>query len=319
MSVRHWPTVTVAVPVLNEALHIGRCLQAIEAQTYPGPLEVLVVDGGSTDETRARVAGRRPGIRLLENRRRVQSAALNIALAQARGEIIVRVDGHCVIAPDYVQRCVDALERTGAAIVGGAMHPVGDGWRARGIAAAMMSPIGAGPARFHVGGESGWVDTVYLGAFRTALARRVGGYREDWITNEDAEFAIRMRPHGGVWFDNTIRSTYTPRSSIRSVAHQFYRYGAGRARTVRCHPRALAPRQLVAPLLVGSVLSPFRRPVMLAYGTLLAAVGGHQLTRDAKSSPWMVMTLPAMHFAWGLGFLRGLSMGLFRRSDGAMP
>lgn len=301
------PTVTVAIPVLNEEIHIERCLDAVAAQTYPGVVEILVVDGGSTDGTRDIVARGNGPVRLIANPRRIQAAALNRALAEASGEVCVRVDGHCVIGPDYVTRCVEALHRTGAAMVGGAMTPLAQGWLPRGIAAAMTSPLGAGPARFHVGGPSGWVDTVYLGAYRTELAREVGGYREDVGVNEDSEFAIRMRPHGGIWFDGSIRSTYTPRSSLRGVVRQFYRYGRSRAATVRRHPGALAPRQLAAPLLVASLATPLRRVALAGYAAVLVAACFRELRRDPKASPGLVLALPAMHLPWGVGFLRGLA------------
>lgn len=299
-------TVTVAIPVLNEAAHIDRTLDAVAAQTYARIIEVLVVDGGSTDDTRTLVKRRGGNVRLLDNPRRIQAAALNIALAEARGDVFVRVDGHCVIAADYVQRCVETLAETGAAMVGGAMTPVADAWLSRGIAAAMTSPVGAGPARFHVGGESAWVDTVYLGAYRTAVARTVGGYREDVGVNEDSEFAIRVRREGGVRFEPSIRSTYTPRSSLRAVVRQFYRYGRSRAATVRLHPADIAPRQLVAPLLVFGLLTPWRRHVGAAYAAVVVATGVRQVARDPRASLGLSLALPAMHLPWGLGFLRGL-------------
>ena len=145
-----------------------------------------MVDGRSTDDTRARATGY-PRVRVLDNPARMQSAALNIGLHNAVGDIIVRVDGHCVIEPDYVARCVEALEQTGAAMVGGAMAPDASTPVQEGIAAAMASRFGAGPARFHVGGDPGWVDTVYLGAYRRAAALAIGGYATDVGVNEDAE------------------------------------------------------------------------------------------------------------------------------------
>ena len=307
------PTVTVAIPVLNEEHHIDACLDAVAAQTYPGIVEVLVVDGGSTDTTRALVLARDGDVRLLHNPRRIQAAALNVALAEAAGDITVRVDGHCIIAPDYVARCVEALEETGAAMVGGAMTPQGSGWLQEGIAAAMTSPAGVGPARFHVGGQPGWVDTVYLGAYPTALARRVGGYQEDVGVNEDAELAFRMQPHGGIWFDPAIRSTYAPRASIRAVVRQFYRYGRSRAATVRRHPDALAPRQLAAPLLLLGLVSPWRKPVAAAYGAVVLAAAGRQLARRPRSAAGFTLALPAMHLPWAAGFLAGVVRGRYDR------
>lgn len=299
------PTVTVAIPTYQEEAHLGACLDAVAAQTYPAIVEVLVVDGGSTDGTRAVAAGR-PGVRVVDNPRRIQAAALNVALAQACGDVLVRVDGHCVIAPDYVARCVEALQRTGAAMVGGAMRPAAAGWLGRGIAAAMCSPVGAGPARFHRGGPPGWVDTVYLGAYRVATARAAGGYAEDVGVNEDAELAVRMSALGGVYFDPDIRSTYTPRTTLRAVARQFHRYGRSRAATVRRHPRSLSARQLAAPVLVLALLSPARRPVAALYAAVTLAAGLHQAGRARDAAAGFTLVLPAMHLSWGVGFLRGL-------------
>lgn len=300
------PTVTVTVPVLNEAAHIERCLGAVDRQTHPGIVEVLVVDGGSTDDT-VRLAQRHARVRVVVNPHRIQSAALNLALAQAAGEVFVRVDGHCEIAPDYVASCVSALERTGASMVGGAMVPsAGGGLLQRGIAAAMASWLGAGPARFHVGGTPGPVDTVYLGAYRTADAQAVGGYAEDQPVNEDAELAQRMRPRGPVWFDPNIRSTYVPRSTIPALGRQFWRYGQGRAVTVRKHPASLSPRHLVGPVLVLGLLSPWWRKVLAGYLAVVGAGAVHEARSDPTAAPGFAASLPTMHLLWGAGFLLGL-------------
>jgi glycosyltransferase involved in cell wall biosynthesis len=299
------PTVTVAVPVLNEARHIEACLRSIAAQTYPDIVEILVVDGGSDDDTRD-LAGAFPNVKVLRNPDRIQAAALNIALSEAAGDVIVRVDSHCRLAPDYVERCVQALEVTGAAMVGGAMRPVGEGWVGNGIAAALTSRLGAGPAHFHTGGNSGYVDTVYLGAFRRELAREVGGYAADMAINEDAEFAIRMRPHGGIWFEPSILSSYTPRQDLTRLGRQFFRYGRGRAVTVRRHPHSLAGRQLAAPLLVLSLLTPWRQAVAVAYATLVGARALLELRRSPRAVAGLLVAIPTMHLPWGVGFLLGL-------------
>jgi glycosyltransferase involved in cell wall biosynthesis len=301
-------TVTVALPVLDEERHLGAALASIASQTYPFIMEVLVVDGGSRDRTRE-VARSYPHlrVRVLDNPRRIQAAALNIALREARGEVFVRVDGHCVLEPDYVERCVDALASSGAALVGGGMTPEADGHAQRGIAAAMASRYGAGPARFHTGGPAGWVDTVYLGAFPTHLARHVGGYAEDVGVNEDAELAIRLGRLGGVWYDPTIRSRYAPRSDVRALARQFFRYGRSRALTVRRHPKSLRPRQLVAPALVLALASPRRRRVVAVYLAGVAARVAVETAHDRRCAPAFALSLPVMHVSWGAGFLAGLT------------
>jgi succinoglycan biosynthesis protein ExoA len=310
------PDVTVIIPTYREQQHIEACLAAIARQTSPRIVEVLVVDGRSDDRTRELALA--AGATVLDNPHRIQAAALNIALEAAKGDVVVRVDGHCLIADDYVERCLEALERTGAAMVGGAMTPVAATPTQRAVAAAMSSPLGAGPARFHVGGRAGWVDTVYLGAYRTADALAVGGYAPDQRFNEDAEFAHRLSARGGIWFDPTIRSTYNPRATVRAVSRQFFRYGTGRAMTARRHPRSLAPRQLVAPALVVSMVLPTRRIVVPVYALV---VGGeilrHRSTLGAAAAR-LAVVLPAMHVSWGVGMLTGL-VGRRRTGTEAHP
>jgi len=305
------PTVSVCIPTLNEEAHIEDCLRAIEHQTYPNIVEVFVIDGGSTDRTRE-LAAAHAGVVVLDNPRRIQAAALNIGLARASGEIFVRVDAHCVVAPDYVARCVEALARTDAAVVGGMMVPRAQGGLQRGIAEAMASRLGAGPARFHVGGPPGWVDTVYLGAFRTSLGRCLGGYDERVLVNEDAEFAFRASRCGGVWFDPSIRATYRPRPGLRALARQFHRYGRGRARTVVKHPASLRPRQLVAPALLVGLLSPKRRTVATAYAVLVAGRAIEAARRGGDVAAGVALALPTMHVSWATGFVAELAYQIVR-------
>jgi glycosyltransferase involved in cell wall biosynthesis len=307
--VSHQPTVSVVVPTYNEEHHLTATLESVTRQTYGNIVEVLVADGRSEDATRV-VAQQFPGVRVLDNPARLQSAGLNVAIAAARGEIIVRVDGHCVLDDDYVERCVDALDRTGAAMVGGAMTAAPEVTRSgalpRGIARAMGSRFGAGPARFHVGGPAGWADTVYLGAYRTADARAVGGYATDVGVNEDSEFAIRMGRRGGVWFEPAIRSSYVPRASLGAVSRQFFRYGRSRVRTTMRHPQELRMRQLVAPALVVGLCSPQRRTVAALYAATVLAVAAKETAGERDTLLPFLATLPAMHLSWGAGFLVGL-------------
>jgi len=303
------PTVSVVIPTYNEEAHLARTLESIGRQTYRGIVEVLVADGQSTDETRM-IARRFSSVEVVDNPGRIQSAGLNCALARVRGDIVVRVDGHCVLADDYIERCVEALAETGAAMVGGGMTPTptekGGASVQRGIAAAMASRVGAGPARFHVGGPAGWVDTVYLGAYRAADARAIGGYAEDVGVNEDAEFAMRMRRRGGIWYDPEIRSTYVPRASYRALTKQFFRYGRSRVQTLQRHPDQVKLRQLAAPALVLGLLSTRRRPVAATYGALVLARASYELGRDPEGAAALAVALPVMHLSWGVGFLYGL-------------
>ncbi len=297
-------SVTVAVPVLDEVDDLGGCLDAIAAQDHAGAIEIVVVDGGSTDGS-VELARSRADVRVVDNPGRYQSTGLNIALRQATGDVFVRVDARTVIEPTYVARCVEALDRTGAAMVGGAQRAVGTTTWGRAVASVYDTVLGSGGARYRDGGASGWVDTVYLGAYRTDLAAEVGGYDEGRRVNEDAEFALRMRPYGGVWLDAGIRSTYRPRGSLRGLARQQFRYGQGRLATSVRH-RDVSPRQLVAPGLVVGLLSPWRRPVAVAYGGALVASGVRSARSDPATGVRVPVVLAVMHLSWGFGFLTGL-------------
>jgi len=303
--------VTVVIPTLNEESMLGACLEAVARQTDSRIIETLVIDGGSTDHTREIAASTR-GVTLLDNPRRVQATALSIGVERAHGDVVVRVDAHCLIADDYVERCVAALEASGAAMVGGAIDPaIGGGPLQRGIGVAMRSVLGVGTARFHrPGAPAGWVDTVYLGAYWTSTAREVGGYDERFHPNEDAEFAWRMRAVGGIWFDPAIRSRYTPRATVTAVGRQFFRYGWGRARTVSRHPRSLRVRQLAAPLLVLGLASPWRARVAFAYGVVIVGRCMLVAPSDPEGAAALGLVFPVMHLAWGTGFLAGLANGI---------
>ena len=276
-------TVSIILPVLNEAAQLRRCLDSVESQSYPSIIEVIVADGGSTDETRS-VAATFEKVVIVDNPRRIRPAGLNTAIAAVAGEVIVRVDARTALESDYVERCVHALECSGAAIVGGQMrYEAADARRARGIVAAMTSRLGAGPAAFRrEGGEARFVDTVYLGAFRTETIKKMGCYDEWSGGNEDAELAWRAQDYGGVYLDPAIKSLYLGREGLNALARQFYRYGHNRARTIRKHPRSLSYRQLAVPALFVGLLSPWRRKVFAAYVLAVAARGvrGLRATRQ---------------------------------------
>jgi succinoglycan biosynthesis protein ExoA len=182
MSAENYPFVTVIMPVYNEEAFIARSLGAVLAQDYPPErFEILVVDGMSQDATR-RVVQSLPNaqrVRIIDNPQRLQAAAMNIALPYAKGEVIVRVDGHTIIAPDYLRACVRALQNTGAWNVGGGMHPVGETPMGKAIAAASRSAF-AVPTAFHVSQQPAYTDTVYMGAWWRWALERVGGFRSEF-------------------------------------------------------------------------------------------------------------------------------------------
>lgn len=316
------PLVTVIMPIRNEEAFIARSLGAVLRQDYPADrLEILIADGQSEDQTRAviRALPESERVQIIDNPRRRQAFGLNLALRRARGEIIARVDGHTVIAPDYIRHCVHALRETGAVNVGGRMEPHGDTRIGRAIAAAGASRFGV-PTAFHVSGRPQFTDTVYLGAWPREALIAAGGFDERLRVNEDYELNYRLRQAGGrIFLSPDIRSTYYGRQTLGALARQYATYGWDRTNTLRLHPGSLKPRQLVAPMFVaalvmGAALSPLGvapRLALLALLALYALADGAASALVARRAGWDLFAIaPAvfatMHVAWGLGFWVGI-------------
>lgn len=324
-----FPLVSILLPVRNEAAFIERCLGAVLAQDYPADrLEILVADGESDDGTpgiiRAMPGGER--VRIVPNPARIQAAGLNLLIREAKGDVLVRVDGHTIIAPDYVRACADALRETGAWNVGGPMLATGTTPMGRAIAAAGASPF-AVPSAFHTSQRAAFTDTVYLGAWPRWVFERVGGYNEAFAVNEDYELNVRIRQAGGrIYLTPAIRSTYYGRQTPGALARQYWRYGQSKIKTLKAHPGSLRPRQLAAPALVaalalGGPLALVSRPIRVLFALLVIAYTTANLLaslRVASRSGWgFFPRLPAvfatMHFSWGAGFWAGLGRSLLAR------
>jgi succinoglycan biosynthesis protein ExoA len=315
------PVVTIAIPCFNEERYIEACLDDVFAQDYPAAsIEVLIGDGMSTDRTRAILAGiatRRPGrIRVIDNPRKLQAVAMNAMIEEARGEVIIRMDVHARYAADYVRQCVGVLEETGAANVGGAQRARPETWFQRALCAALDSPVAVGGARYRSADAEGFVDTVFLGAFRKRMIESVGGYDPRAITNEDAELNQRILGAGGkIYLSKKIVVHYAPRDSFRSLSRQYYRYGQGRARTLLKHKRFPTPRPAIPFLMVAGAaalllkrswrpLAPF---AFGAYGAL-AVVEALRVSRRHgwTLAPAVAAIFPVLHLSHGIGFGVGL-------------
>jgi succinoglycan biosynthesis protein ExoA len=227
--------VSVVIPTLEEEGDIAGCIAAVGAQDYPlGAIEVIVVDGCSTDATvAAAVAAAAPfafaAFKTVDSPRRRTSISLNLGLAQAEGTYLVRVDARARIPADYVRRCVEVLRaEPTVGVVGGAQVPrARSGALAdRGIARALDNRLATGLSRYRRSTRSGPADTVWMGSFRTAEVRALGGWSEDVALNEDWELNQRVRSSGAVvWFVGDLASGYLPRTSYRRLAQQYFAFG----------------------------------------------------------------------------------------------
>jgi succinoglycan biosynthesis protein ExoA len=329
--------VSVVIPMRNEAGSIGTLLDGVLGQDYPADrLEILVVDGDSSDDSAAvvaRYAARDPRVRLLHNPRRIVPTALNIAIRAARGDVICRIDGHTRIAPDYVRVGVDTLQRTGADNVGGPMHAVGGGWFGDAVAAATSSRFGIG-SYFHFGTAEREVDTVYLGMWPRDVFERVGLFDEELVRNQDDEFNYRLRKAGGrIVLTPAMRSWYQNRQSVAGLVRQYYQYGQWKVRVLQKHPRQMSWRHFVPPLFVaglgaltalGAVASTAAHGAEILFAAYVAAVlcaaVRARTSGGVRGRLATALAFACLHLAWGAGFLHGLITFADRwRSGDTMP
>ena len=322
---RALPFVTVVMPIRNEAAFIARSLDAVLAQDYPRDrMEVIVADGMSTDSTREIVRAyqsRHPELRLIDNHGKIVPTGLNAAIAQARGEIIARVDGHCEIARDYVRRCVEHLQNDGVGGVGGIVETVSETAMGRIIAVAMASPFGVGDSAFRtVRNRTMLVDNVAFTAYRRAIMERAGPFDEELACNEDDEYNYRLRKMGEkILLAADIHSRYYSRSSLRALWRQYFRYGCWKVRVMQKHPHQMCPRQFVPPLFVATLLGALLLALLYPFGWVLLALatGSYVLASlvvsvwTARKSGWryaflLPLVFATLHLSFGLGFLVGL-------------
>lgn len=190
------PLVSVVIPTFNQARWLGEAIDSALAQTY-APLEVVVVDNGSTDSTPRVIAEYGDRIRSVHQDNRGPSSARNLGVQTANGEYVVFLDGDDVLHATCAERRVALLRESGAAIAVGAFHIVRADrqrlWQ-EGL------PLGEGPVSTATmcvtmyGPTCGM--TVHKGSHE-----QVGGFDEGFRIAEDSDYAIRLTAHGGAVYD----------------------------------------------------------------------------------------------------------------------
>ncbi|MEE4488818.1 glycosyltransferase family 2 protein [Streptomyces sp. BE230] len=317
MSAAQHPAVSVIMPVLNEERHLRNSVRHILEQEYAGEMEVVIALGPSTDRTdeiAAELVAEDPRVQTVPNPTGRTPAALNAAIKASRHPVVVRVDGHGMLSPNYIATAVRLLEETGAQNVGGIMHAEGENAWEDAVAAAMTSKIGVGNAAFHTGGEAGPAETVFLGVFRREALEQADGYNIEFIRAQDWELNFRIREAGGlIWFSPELRVQYRPRPSVRALAKQYKDYGRWRHVVARYHPGSINLRYLAPPtavvaiaagLVVGAAVTPWALVVPAGYVAAIVAgslPAGKGLSLKARAQ--IPVALATMHMSWGYGFL----------------
>ena len=317
--------VSIVIPVRNEVRYIPRCLQAISDQDYPSDrIEVLIADGMSDDGTfellqewAAQAANRH----VFQNPGKIVPTGLNILIPKTKGEVVIRVDGHCVIAPDYISNCVRHLHQDQVDGVGGPMRSIGEDIISQVTALAMSSKFGVGNSSFRTEtGQTKLADTVPFPAYTRAIIKKVGLYDEELVRNQDDEYNYRIREAGGkILLAEDVSSEYYSRGSLKKLWKQYFQYGFWKVRVLQKHPRQMSLRQFVPLGFVLALIMTLFLSFLAPWGwkALLALVGVYLLVnlsasvitaagQGFKTFLLLPLAFAIIHLSYGLGFLVGL-------------
>jgi len=335
--------VSVLVASRNEKAQIAACLESILANDYPPDrLEVLVIDGMSTDGTRdvvEELSRKHSSIRLLDNAKRTAAAAFNIGVEESLGEIVLIMSAHARYSGDYVSACVRHLEESGADDVGGSMITVPESGSvaARGIAAVLSHPFGVGNAQFRLQPAGPiWTDTVFGGCYRKGVFSKIGSFDERLVRGWDMDFNNRLRKGGGrILLVPSIRVWYVPKGGLRGFLLQNLRDGFWALRAIAVSGRSFrlrhfVPAAFVSAVALGGALSLAWRPArwtLAAIGSAylaLAFASGIQLAfreRDARLGFLAPALFALRHFSYGIGSVAGFvrSLASPRRRSSLQP
>lgn len=312
------PRVSVVIPCRNEVRHIEACVTSALRQNPPeGGFEVLLADGMSHDGTRellkrlgvdgdsspSPVNGSEPNrtqpdVILIDNPGLLVPSGLNVAIRAARGRTIVRMDAHTEYAPDYLIRCLETLERTGADNVGGPARTKADTYIGKAVAAAYHSRFSAGGALFHNPDYEGYVDTVTYGCWPREAFERYGYFDEELARNQDDEHNLRIVRGGGKIYQNPrIQSWYRPRNSLAALFKQYAQYGYWKVRVIQKHRLPGSWRHLVPAVFLFALM-------VLGLSSLAGLVWhvaqGHNAGHRGLGGDWALLPLVPLLFMTGL-------------------
>ena len=293
------------------------------AQDYPMErMEIIISDGMSDDGTReiiSEIQKQYSNIKMIDNPKKIVAAGLNQAIREARGEVIVRVDGHTLIAKDYVRQCVEALKDSKWDVVGGPIVTVGETYLAQVIAIAMSSVFGVGGSAFRtIRDQEMESETVPFPAYRRNLFERAGLFDEELVRNQDDEHNYRIRKQGGhILLTPRIQSQYYSRSTLKSLWMQYFQYGYWKVRVLQKHPGQMKMRQFIPPLFTfclisAAILYGFGFPRLWSAILFLYVLANLAASvRLAAQYGWKYFgLLPViffiLHLSYGIGFLTGL-------------
>ena len=310
MSTRTKAGISFVMPVRNEEKYLEGAVRAVLQQEFEGNTELVLAIGPSHDKTAEvsqELTKTYPQLKVVDNPGGDTATGLNLAIAASKYKVVIRVDAHSTLPEGYAQLVHQILAETNAANVGGKMVAEGKTEFQKAVAYGYNNRIGLGGGAFHVGTKAGEADSVYLGCFQRSWLDKVGGFDPKWVRGQDWELNKRLREAGGkIWFDPRLTVTYYPRSSWQALEKQFFSTGVWRGALTREAPGESAARYWAPPMLV--LVSLFGLPFTL-YLLVIAFAAMNAGELKPATRLWLMIVLPTMHFAWGLGFWWGFARG----------
>lgn len=330
------PLVSVVLATFNEAVHVKNCMESLLSQETPGfDLEILAVDGGSTDGTRGyldAIAAQHPRVRVLHNHMRKAPFAFNIGIGESTGQYVCIFGSHTIYGKDYISVCLQELIAKGAGGCGGRVltEPSADTLEARLVAYGMAHPFGSSGKSFRTQAE-GFADNVNYMIMRRDALLEVGGYSEALIRNQDNDLNQKLTAAGHrlycTWKTQCI---YHPKQTIRDLFRYGYHTGFWNFISLRESPASMGVYQFVPFLFVAALLvslllsiaglcspdSPLRFlrlsfPALLLLHLGMGSFAALQVLAQNKTfgALWLPLVFFGFHFAYGLGTLVALLTG----------
>lgn len=320
------PFVSALLVTRNEKDYIRMSLMSLIEQTYPkDKYEIIIVDGGSTDGTLDVIKVLQDtynsesfSISVVPNPQKILATGWNIGIQSAKGDYVVRIDAHATAEKDFVEKSVETMQRVDAVCVGGKLTSKSLNGEDDVISYVLSSPFGVGNSSFRVSEEEGYADTAVYGLYKKEIFEKAGYFDEKMVRNQDIEMHSRIKKAGGkFYFNPEIKCTYYTRNTVKKMLKQAYGNGQWNMVLLKRGSGALSIRHLIPFLFVlgviGSVILGFLHPLFwyigIAVVLLHLALGLYFATKKTKNIK-QVIIMPflfiSLHFAYGLGYIRGI-------------
>lgn len=311
--------ISVICPVLNEEKFIKNVLDFFIA-AEPEQKELLILDGGSTDNTINVIkpyTDRFDNIKLINNRNKFVPFALNKGISLCRGEIVIRIDAHCIYAPDYFQSILKTFEDSNADIVGGPTRIIAESDFQKAVAFAMTSKLGIGDSKVHDINYRGLTEHVTFGAWKKVIFSEIGFFDERLIRNQDDEFHYRANASGKKIFLNPdIKLWYHPRENLLKLFLQYFQYGLYKPLVLKKIHSAFRLRHIIPSLFVLYLITiPFLVESLVWFLPILIYILLliFNVFKMKKQSVKIRLLLPFVFFVIHLGYGTGFIIGLFKK------